>query len=520
MEFPRQPARPQPIEAQASALSERSEELLMRVFATLEIPDLARVDSVCTSWRSAYAALCSLSKHKQAQTPCLAYTSVSAGEHVACLYSLVEKRVYMLTLVTLPGLPLRHRFIIGSSLGFLVIVNDRSEMHLVNPITGQQTPLPSVTTIEFVKPIFDESGSVHEYEYPSHSTRQAFYTPSIMACCHGAGAAGMRRPNKEILEHDRRWQTELRMVKLRDTLEEQGCSKADIEQGVKQARKEAAGSDAGGGTLRPGEGYLQDCKEGEVYAVESSEAVRKKREPHLLGSRRSRTTKMAAALAWRFSGTNSGADLVGFQHLNLSLGEFEAVGKPTLSYPEDSRYRIEVHVPGRTFESRTEPVDFKFIAPNWILGRDMVVHCALGRIKEVYRGCPISPDLFTVSRRGEDGEIISSKTKDTLLSYAQTLEKHSGTLEHRVIKDARKIKQLSLRELELEEAAREAHYEHELEVKDFLERIEKLKARVAYLEEELDMGENLHPEGDVAPLISNEEDYEASSTEGPTTMLF
>ena len=138
----------------------------------------------------------------------------------------------------------------------------------------------------------------------------------------------------------------------------------------------------------------------------------------------------------------------------------------------------------------------------------------------MYRGCPISPDLFTVSRRGEDGEIISSKTKDALLSYAQTLEKHSGTLEHRVIKDARKIKQLSLRELELEEAAREAHSEQELEVKDFLERIEKLKTRVAYLEEELDMGENLHPEGDVAPLISNEEDYEESSTEGPTTMLF
>ena len=89
-----------------------------------------------------------------------------------------------------------------------------------------------------------------------------------------------------------------------------------------------------------------------------------------------------------------------------------------------------------------------------------------------------------------------------------------------MIKDARKIKQLSLRELELKEAAREAHYEHELEVKDFLERIEKLKTRVAYLEEELDMGENLHPEGDVAPLISNDEDYEESSTEGPTTMLF
>ena len=195
-------------------------------------------------------------------------------------------------------------------------------------------------------------------------------------------------------------------------------------------------------------------------------------------------------------------------------------GKPTSSYPEDSCYRIEVHIPGRTFEPRTEPMDFKFIAPSWILGRDMAIHCALGRIKDKYKGCPISPDLFVVSWRNEDGDIISSKTNDALLSYAQTLEKHSVTLEYHAIKDAKKIKQLSLRELELEDAAQEAHYEHELEVKDFLERIEKLKTRVAYLEEELDMGENLHPEGDVAPLISNDEDYEESSTEGPITMLF
>ncbi|KAE8766727.1 hypothetical protein D1007_62008 [Hordeum vulgare] len=79
-------------------------------------------------------------------------------------------------------------------------------------------------------------------------------------------------------------------------------------------------------------------------------------------------------------------------------------GKPISSYPKDSRYRIVVHIPGRTFEPRTEPVEFKFIAPSWILGRDIAVHYAVGRIKEEYRGCPISSDLFTVSRRGADEE--------------------------------------------------------------------------------------------------------------------
>ncbi|XBH89091.1 hypothetical protein VPH35_081058 [Triticum aestivum] len=176
----RGPVSPPASEATPAASPELPEDILMIVLATLEIPDLMRAGCVCASWRSAYTALRSLDKHKQAQTPCLLYTSESAGEHVACLYSLVEKRVYRLTL---PEPPLRHRFIIGSSLGFLVTVDDRSEMHLVNPITGQQIALPSVTTIEYMKPIFDDTGSVHEYEYPSHSARRAFFTPSIMPRC-------------------------------------------------------------------------------------------------------------------------------------------------------------------------------------------------------------------------------------------------------------------------------------------------------------------------------------------------
>jgi hypothetical protein len=31
-----------------------------------------------------------------------------------------------------------------------------------------------------LKPIFDDSGSVHEYEYPSHSAREAFFKASII----------------------------------------------------------------------------------------------------------------------------------------------------------------------------------------------------------------------------------------------------------------------------------------------------------------------------------------------------
>ncbi|XP_071681362.1 putative F-box protein At2g33190 [Lolium perenne] len=133
----------------------------MCIFATLEIPDLVRAGSVCSSWRSAYTSLRSLRRYKLAQTSCLLYTYESAGDSVTCLYSLTEKRSYQLTLLEPP---ICTRCLIGSSHGWLVTVDERSEMHLVNPITGEQIALPSVITIEQVKPIFDEYGAVHKYE--------------------------------------------------------------------------------------------------------------------------------------------------------------------------------------------------------------------------------------------------------------------------------------------------------------------------------------------------------------------
>ncbi|PNT68815.1 LOW QUALITY PROTEIN: hypothetical protein BRADI_3g45577v3, partial [Brachypodium distachyon] len=94
--------------------------------------------------------------------PCLLFTSESAGESVACLYSLLEKRVYKLTL---PEPPIRSRFLIGSTVGWLVTVDERSEieMHLLNPITGEQIALPSV----------------HSYEYSRRTANQVLRTRDL-----------------------------------------------------------------------------------------------------------------------------------------------------------------------------------------------------------------------------------------------------------------------------------------------------------------------------------------------------
>ncbi|CAL5007415.1 unnamed protein product [Urochloa decumbens] len=120
-------------------------DVLEVILGSLEIPDLIRAGSVCCSWRAAYTSLRDLGRYKQSQTPCLFYSSKSAGDNVACLYSLVEKRVYKLTL---PEPPIRSRILIGSSNGWLITADERLELLLVNPVTGEQIALPSVVTIE------------------------------------------------------------------------------------------------------------------------------------------------------------------------------------------------------------------------------------------------------------------------------------------------------------------------------------------------------------------------------------
>ncbi|XBI62841.1 hypothetical protein VPH35_043379 [Triticum aestivum] len=116
-----------PMEVAVVELPVLPQDVLMSIFAHLEIPDLMRASSVSSSWRSAYSSLRNLEQYQQRQTPCLLYTSESAGERVACLYSLLEKRSYKLTL---PEPPIRSRYLIGSSNGWLVTADERSEMHI------------------------------------------------------------------------------------------------------------------------------------------------------------------------------------------------------------------------------------------------------------------------------------------------------------------------------------------------------------------------------------------------------
>ncbi|KAG2558330.1 hypothetical protein PVAP13_8NG134500 [Panicum virgatum] len=150
----------------------------MDIFTLLEIPDLLRASSVCSSWNVAYTSLRSSGLYRQPQTPFLLYTTESDADNVACLYNLAEDRVYRLTL---PEPAIRSWYLIGSSNGWLVTADERSELHMVNPITGERIALPPVTTIEQVKPILDDAGVIQEYELSHFSGEEVFRDPTIDA---------------------------------------------------------------------------------------------------------------------------------------------------------------------------------------------------------------------------------------------------------------------------------------------------------------------------------------------------
>ncbi|XP_059459598.1 uncharacterized protein LOC132189096 [Corylus avellana] len=83
------------------------------------------------------------------------------------------------------------------------------------------------------------------------------------------GTAGVtRKPNKDILEHDRKRQIELKLVVLQDTLMDQGYTDAEIAEKVDEARKtlEAAASDDGPGAIVAGDNKLSETQTHQIAA--------------------------------------------------------------------------------------------------------------------------------------------------------------------------------------------------------------------------------------------------------------
>ncbi|GJN05416.1 hypothetical protein PR202_ga23039 [Eleusine coracana subsp. coracana] len=117
--------------------------------------DLLTAGAVCRSWREHHLVARRLGSRGRNQSPCLLYADRDRGPNEATLRRLSTGQ---LRHVVLPDPPLRSRFLVGSSHGWLATANERSELILVNPINGDQIALPLPLTIKNVRGRYKADG--------------------------------------------------------------------------------------------------------------------------------------------------------------------------------------------------------------------------------------------------------------------------------------------------------------------------------------------------------------------------
>ncbi|KAH0461062.1 hypothetical protein IEQ34_008637 [Dendrobium chrysotoxum] len=70
-----------------------------------------------------------------------------------------------------------------------------------------------------------------------NSTVFRFDTSTADGSAQPEGVGGVRKPNKDLLEHDRKRQVQLRLLVLQDALADQGYTDAEIAEKIEEAKK-------------------------------------------------------------------------------------------------------------------------------------------------------------------------------------------------------------------------------------------------------------------------------------------
>ena len=148
------------------------------------------------------------------------------------------------------------------------------------------------------------------------------------------------------------------------------------------------------------------------------------------------------------------------KYLNIGIPSITGTYNATL--PEEESWKIQVHIPGRTFVPVTEPIRLVFEAPTWSLGKSMAAHIAMGRIGEVYHR-ELKDTIYQIcGRRDEQWEMISTKKDGSIAAFIQEQNQHIRRQENQMCTDKEELKKALTKIKELEEelkATREDYME-------------------------------------------------------------
>ncbi|XP_042425946.1 probable F-box protein At4g22060 isoform X2 [Zingiber officinale] len=144
-------------------------DLFSLVFSKLSLPQFLRSMAVCVSWS---AAVCDLSTRGRCfkfrgQSPWLVlYHNPKVDPSAITFYALDERREYT---IPVPDPPISDRIFLGSAHGWIITIDVRLRLQLLNPITGAQIDLPRLSRVfpsEHTHPIRDTAGCLIGFEMP------------------------------------------------------------------------------------------------------------------------------------------------------------------------------------------------------------------------------------------------------------------------------------------------------------------------------------------------------------------
>ncbi|SPT20852.1 unnamed protein product [Triticum aestivum] len=164
------------------------------------------------------------------------------------------------------------------------------------------------------------------------------------------------------------------------------------------------------------------------------------------------------------------------RYLNIGIPSFTGTYNATL--PEEERWMIQVHVPGRTFMPVTEPIEFSFDAPTWSLGKSMTAHITMGRIGEVYHK-DLKDTIYQIcGRRDEQWEMISTRKDRSIAAFIQELNQHICRQENQMCACMIDLKKAKTRITELEEELKSKRDGYEEEIATLLEKNDDLIKKI------------------------------------------
>ncbi|KAK1684740.1 hypothetical protein QYE76_045588 [Lolium multiflorum] len=141
--------------------SQLQADLLVQIFGSLDIPDLFSSGAVCRSWHLNYMEARRLRLCSPNQSPCLVYSSGDRDANTATLHNMSTNKLYH---VTLADPAFRTRYVMGSSFGWLITADERSNLIFVNPVTRAEIAMPPPETMHNVRLRYSEEGVLDGYD--------------------------------------------------------------------------------------------------------------------------------------------------------------------------------------------------------------------------------------------------------------------------------------------------------------------------------------------------------------------